>query len=78
VDIQAFLLSDELDKDSNEEEVLAAGDDMDEDPQDDKEFRTPSLKQINLNRLMFKNLLLIHLVLTSKNLTIFFLSLKGN
>ncbi|GJZ23167.1 hypothetical protein Tco_0560626 [Tanacetum coccineum] len=42
-DIQAFLLSDdELDKDSNEEEVLAAGDDMDEDPQDDKEVRTPS------------------------------------
>ncbi|GKG60233.1 hypothetical protein Tco_0609897, partial [Tanacetum coccineum] len=26
-------------------EVLAAGDDMDEDPQDDKEVRTPSLKQ---------------------------------
>ncbi|GKA66902.1 retrovirus-related pol polyprotein from transposon TNT 1-94 [Tanacetum coccineum] len=38
VDIQAFLLpDDELDKDSDEEEVLAAGDDMDEDPQDDKE-----------------------------------------
>ncbi|GKA92481.1 hypothetical protein Tco_0814406, partial [Tanacetum coccineum] len=32
-DIQAFLLSDnELDKDSDEEEVLAAGDDMDGDP----------------------------------------------
>ncbi|GJS86080.1 hypothetical protein Tco_0752621 [Tanacetum coccineum] len=32
-DIQAFLLSDdELDKDSDEEEVLAAGDDMDENP----------------------------------------------
>ncbi|GJZ74229.1 hypothetical protein Tco_0638375 [Tanacetum coccineum] len=30
---------------SDEEEVLAAGDDMDEDPQDDKEFRTPSPKQ---------------------------------
>ncbi|GKA72518.1 retrovirus-related pol polyprotein from transposon TNT 1-94, partial [Tanacetum coccineum] len=45
-DIQAFLLSDdELDKDSNEEEVLAAGYDMDEDPQDDKEVRTPSPKQ---------------------------------
>ncbi|GKB47238.1 hypothetical protein Tco_0897991 [Tanacetum coccineum] len=44
--IQAFLLSDdELDKDSNEEEVLAAGDVMDEDPQDDKEVRTPSSKQ---------------------------------
>ncbi|GJR18010.1 hypothetical protein Tco_0966537 [Tanacetum coccineum] len=53
VDIQAFLLSDdELDKDSDEEEVLAAGDDIDEDPQDDKEFRTPSPKQIILNRLM--------------------------
>ncbi|GJR51838.1 hypothetical protein Tco_1402359 [Tanacetum coccineum] len=37
-DIQAFLLSDdELDKDSDEEEVLAAGDDMDGDPQNDKE-----------------------------------------
>ncbi|GJS62731.1 putative nucleotidyltransferase, ribonuclease H [Tanacetum coccineum] len=45
-DIQAFLLSDdELDKDSNKEEVLAAGYDMDEDPQDDKEVRTPSPKQ---------------------------------
>ncbi|GJV22337.1 hypothetical protein Tco_1371357 [Tanacetum coccineum] len=37
-DIQAFLLSeDELDKESDEEEVLAAGDDMDEDPQDNAE-----------------------------------------
>ncbi|GJU74515.1 hypothetical protein Tco_1265920 [Tanacetum coccineum] len=45
-DIQAFLLSDdELDKDSDEEEVLAAGDDMDDDPQDDKEVRTPLPKQ---------------------------------
>ncbi|GJR98279.1 hypothetical protein Tco_0270453 [Tanacetum coccineum] len=45
-DIQAFLLSDdELDKDSDEEEVLAAGNDMDEDPQDDKEVITPSPKQ---------------------------------
>ncbi|GJU43169.1 hypothetical protein Tco_1200435 [Tanacetum coccineum] len=42
----ALLLSDdELDKDSDEEEVLAAGDDMDEDPQDDKEVRTPLPKQ---------------------------------
>ncbi|GJY54577.1 hypothetical protein Tco_0446241 [Tanacetum coccineum] len=41
-DIQAFLLSDdELDKDSDEEEVLAVGDDMDEDHQDDKEVKTP-------------------------------------
>ncbi|GKC98370.1 hypothetical protein Tco_1168645, partial [Tanacetum coccineum] len=41
-DIQAFLLSDdELDKDSDEEEVLAAEDD----PHDDKEVRTPSPKQ---------------------------------
>ncbi|GKA44744.1 hypothetical protein Tco_0737540, partial [Tanacetum coccineum] len=39
----SFLLSDdELDKESDEEEVLAAGDDMDEDPQDDAEVRTPS------------------------------------
>ncbi|GJR55178.1 hypothetical protein Tco_1405699, partial [Tanacetum coccineum] len=45
-DIQAFLLSDdELDKESDEEEVLAAGNDIDEDPQDDKEVRTPSPKQ---------------------------------
>nr|GEY27861.1 hypothetical protein [Tanacetum cinerariifolium] len=29
----------------SDKEVLAAGDDMDEDPQDDKEVRTPSLKQ---------------------------------
>ncbi|GKC09571.1 hypothetical protein Tco_1001181, partial [Tanacetum coccineum] len=44
VDIQSFLLSnDELYKESDEEEVLAAGDDMDEDPQDDLEVRTPSL-----------------------------------
>ncbi|GJT34478.1 hypothetical protein Tco_0924897 [Tanacetum coccineum] len=42
-DIQAFLLSDdELDNESDEEEVLAAGDDMDEDPQDDTEVRTLS------------------------------------
>ncbi|GJW10576.1 hypothetical protein Tco_1576403, partial [Tanacetum coccineum] len=41
-----FLLSDdELDKDSDEEEVLATGDDMDEDPYDDKLVRTPSPKQ---------------------------------
>ncbi|GKC07133.1 hypothetical protein Tco_0998743 [Tanacetum coccineum] len=45
-DIQAFLLSgDELDKDSDEEEVLDAGDDIDEDLQGDKEVRTPSPKQ---------------------------------
>ncbi|GJS99326.1 hypothetical protein Tco_0820496 [Tanacetum coccineum] len=38
IDIQAFLLSeDELEKENDEEEVLAAGDDMDEDPQDDAE-----------------------------------------
>ncbi|GJZ52343.1 hypothetical protein Tco_0606858 [Tanacetum coccineum] len=43
VDILAFLLSDdELDKESDEEEALDAGDDMDEDPQDDAEVRTPS------------------------------------
>ncbi|GJU95204.1 hypothetical protein Tco_1319960 [Tanacetum coccineum] len=35
----------QLDKDSDEEEVIAAGDDMDGDPQDDKEVRTPSPKQ---------------------------------
>ncbi|GJT70045.1 hypothetical protein Tco_1029331 [Tanacetum coccineum] len=33
---------DELEKESDEEVVLAAGDDMDEDPQDDAEVRTPS------------------------------------
>ncbi|GJU60380.1 hypothetical protein Tco_1238146 [Tanacetum coccineum] len=45
-DIQAFLLSeDELDKESDEEEVLAAGDDIDEDPQDDAEVKTPSPDQ---------------------------------
>ncbi|GJX46498.1 hypothetical protein Tco_0271688 [Tanacetum coccineum] len=36
------LPDDELDKESDEEEVLAAGDDMNEDPQDDEEVRTPS------------------------------------
>ncbi|GJW52067.1 hypothetical protein Tco_0093418 [Tanacetum coccineum] len=37
-DIQAFLLSnDELDKESDKEEVLAVRDDMDANPQDDKE-----------------------------------------
>ncbi|GKB93429.1 hypothetical protein Tco_0979566, partial [Tanacetum coccineum] len=42
-DIQAFLLSDdELYNESDEEEVLAAGDDINEDPQDDAEVRTPS------------------------------------
>ncbi|GJT27098.1 retrovirus-related pol polyprotein from transposon TNT 1-94 [Tanacetum coccineum] len=41
-DIQAFLLSeDELDKESDEDEMLAAGDDMDEDIQTDEEVRTP-------------------------------------
>ncbi|GJV99370.1 hypothetical protein Tco_1554622 [Tanacetum coccineum] len=41
--IQAFLLSDdELDKESDKEEVLATGDDMDEVPKDDAEVRTPS------------------------------------
>ncbi|GJS53351.1 hypothetical protein Tco_0626713 [Tanacetum coccineum] len=45
-DIQAYLLSkDELDKESDEEEVLTAGDDMDEDIQVDEEVRTPSTKQ---------------------------------
>ncbi|GKA97810.1 hypothetical protein Tco_0825704 [Tanacetum coccineum] len=44
--IQAFLLfEDELEKESDEEDVLAAGDDMDEDPQDDAEVRTPSPAQ---------------------------------
>ncbi|GKC89818.1 hypothetical protein Tco_1150467 [Tanacetum coccineum] len=44
--IQAFLLfDDEFDKESDEEEVLAAGDDMDEDVQADEEVRTPSPKQ---------------------------------
>ncbi|GJW49186.1 hypothetical protein Tco_0090537 [Tanacetum coccineum] len=45
-DIQAYLLSkDELDKESDEEEVLAAGDDMDKDIQAAEEVRTPSPKQ---------------------------------
>ncbi|GKG50144.1 hypothetical protein Tco_0521244, partial [Tanacetum coccineum] len=34
-----------MEKESDEEEVLAAGEDMDEDPQDDEEVRTPSPKQ---------------------------------
>ncbi|GJT48958.1 hypothetical protein Tco_0975115 [Tanacetum coccineum] len=40
-----LLSDDELDKESDEEEVLAAGDDMDEDIQADEEVRTPSPKQ---------------------------------
>ncbi|GKD63551.1 hypothetical protein Tco_1305659 [Tanacetum coccineum] len=45
-DVEAFLLSkDELDKESDEEEVLAVGEDMDKDPQAAKEVRTPSPKQ---------------------------------
>ena len=36
VDVQSFLLSkDEIDQESDEEEVLAAGEDMDGDPQAD-------------------------------------------
>ncbi|GJT89214.1 hypothetical protein Tco_1070931 [Tanacetum coccineum] len=45
-DDQAFLLSvDELDKESDEEEVLVAEEDMDDDTQVAEEFRTPSPKQ---------------------------------
>nr|GEX27075.1 hypothetical protein [Tanacetum cinerariifolium] len=45
--IQAFILfEDELDKDSDKEEVLATGEDMDEDPQDAKEVDTPPPKQL--------------------------------
>ncbi|GKD60678.1 hypothetical protein Tco_1298187, partial [Tanacetum coccineum] len=45
-DVQAFLLSkDELDKESDKEEVLAAGEDIDKDPQVAEEVRTPSPKQ---------------------------------
>nr|GEW36919.1 hypothetical protein [Tanacetum cinerariifolium] len=45
-DIQAFLLSkDKLDKEIDEEDVFAAGDDMNEDIQATREFRTPSPKQ---------------------------------
>ncbi|GJS23253.1 retrovirus-related pol polyprotein from transposon TNT 1-94 [Tanacetum coccineum] len=44
VDVQAILLSEDEAQESDEE-VLAAGDDIDEDPQDDKEVRTPSPKQ---------------------------------
>nr|GEX07461.1 retrovirus-related Pol polyprotein from transposon TNT 1-94 [Tanacetum cinerariifolium] len=48
-DVQAFLLSEyELDKESDEEEVLAAEDDMDEDPQVAEEVRTPPPKQDQL------------------------------
>ncbi|GJY32467.1 hypothetical protein Tco_0416936 [Tanacetum coccineum] len=46
VDIQAYLLfKDELDKESDKEEVLAAGDDMNEDIQASEEVRTHSPKQ---------------------------------
>ncbi|GJZ52767.1 hypothetical protein Tco_0607652 [Tanacetum coccineum] len=46
VDVQAFVLfEDAFDKKSDEEEVLAAGEDMDEDPQVAEEVRTLSPKQ---------------------------------
>nr|GEU71931.1 hypothetical protein [Tanacetum cinerariifolium] len=38
-------IEDELEKETDKEEVLAFGDDMDEDPQDDVEVRTPSPNQ---------------------------------
>ncbi|GKB41374.1 hypothetical protein Tco_0886316 [Tanacetum coccineum] len=45
-DIQAYMLfEDDLDKESDEEEVLVAGDDMDEDIQAAEEVRTPLPKQ---------------------------------
>ncbi|GJT09279.1 hypothetical protein Tco_0856321 [Tanacetum coccineum] len=45
-DVQAFLLSeDELDKESDEKEVLATREDIDEDPQVAEEVRTPSPNQ---------------------------------
>ncbi|GKB55887.1 hypothetical protein Tco_0912073 [Tanacetum coccineum] len=45
-DVQAFLLfEDELDKWSDEEKVLTAGEDMDKDPQVSEDVRTPSPKQ---------------------------------
>ncbi|GJT46376.1 hypothetical protein Tco_0955091 [Tanacetum coccineum] len=45
-DVQVFLLSkDELDKESDKEEVLAIGEDMDEDIHVAEEVRTPSPKQ---------------------------------
>ncbi|GJT15081.1 hypothetical protein Tco_0873787 [Tanacetum coccineum] len=48
-DIQAYLLSeDELDKESDKEEVLVAGDDIYEDIQANEEVRTPSPKQDQL------------------------------
>nr|GEW79702.1 retrovirus-related Pol polyprotein from transposon TNT 1-94 [Tanacetum cinerariifolium] len=54
-DIQAFLLfEDELDKESDEEEVLAAGDDMDEDIQAAKEVKTPSPKK--MSRVLFSRI----------------------
>ncbi|GJW36970.1 hypothetical protein Tco_0059890 [Tanacetum coccineum] len=48
-DVQAFLLSeDELDKESDEEEVLAAREDMDEDPHIAEEIKTPPTKKDQL------------------------------
>nr|GEY13341.1 hypothetical protein [Tanacetum cinerariifolium] len=40
-----FSGTDELEKESDEEEVIVVGDDMDEDPQDDAEVRTSSPNQ---------------------------------
>ncbi|GKE41813.1 hypothetical protein Tco_1469097 [Tanacetum coccineum] len=49
VDIQAFMLSDdELDKESDEEEVLAARDAINEDPQDDKEHEEAAVSYVDL------------------------------
>nr|GEZ98125.1 hypothetical protein [Tanacetum cinerariifolium] len=47
LNVRAILLSEDEAQESNEE-VLAAGDDRDEDPQDDKEVRNPSPKQDHL------------------------------
>nr|GEX38952.1 hypothetical protein [Tanacetum cinerariifolium] len=69
---------DELEKESDKEEVLAVGDDMDKDSQNDAEVRTPSPNQTQPKPSHVKNLLLTPPILTSKDLITLFLSLKGN
>nr|GFA75807.1 hypothetical protein [Tanacetum cinerariifolium] len=73
--VRAILLSED-EAQEVDEEVLAAEDDMDKDPHDDKEVRTPSLKQDQPAPSHVQESASDSSILASKDLTIFFLSLK--
>nr|GEY68470.1 hypothetical protein [Tanacetum cinerariifolium] len=74
-DVRAILLSED-EAQEVDEEVLAAEDDIDEDPHDDKEVRTSSLKQDHPAPSHVQESAFDSSILASKDLTIFFLSLK--